>query len=92
MLIGGLELGGVEILTTAASAASTASKPRLRSLTPSAEKLRVSTLHQQQVKVVANGNESSKDQVRLLIRLEIRFFWNSQIIGHVAPCIHGNLV
>ena len=64
VLIGGLEVGGVEILTSAA-AAGTASKPRLRSLTPSAEKLRVSTL-QQQVKLVANGNESSKDQVRFL--------------------------
>jgi len=60
VLIGGLEVGGVE------GASTTASKPRLRSLTPSAEKLRVSTLHQQQqVKVVVNGNESSKDQVHL---------------------------
>jgi len=69
VLIGGLEAGGVEMITTAA-ASGTTSKPRLRSLTPSAEKLRVSTLHQQQqqqVKVVANGNESSMDQVRLLI-------------------------
>jgi len=54
-------------MITTAAASSTTSKPRLRSLTPSAEKLRVSTLHQQQVKVVANGNESSMDQVRLLI-------------------------
>ena len=58
---GGLEVGGVDT-------SSSASKPRLRSLTPSAEKLRVSTLqHQQQAKVVANGNESFKDQVHLII-------------------------
>ena len=67
VLIGGLEVGGMEISTTAT--ASTTSKPRLRSLTPSAEKLRVSTLQQQQqqqqqFKGVANGNGSSKDQVR----------------------------
>ena len=69
-LIGGLEVGGVEVLTAASTSTSAASKPRLRSLTPSAEKLRVSTLQQQQqqqFKVVANGNETSRDQVRLTI-------------------------
>jgi len=80
VLISGLEVGGVEILTTAAAAAGTASKPRLRSLTPSAEKLRVSTL-QQQVKVVANGNESSKDQVRLLNSNNLCV----SIYGHTIP-------
>ena len=63
VLIGGLEVGGVEVMSTCASS-TTASKPRLRSLTPSAEKLRVSTLQQQQqYRMVTNGNESSKDQV-----------------------------
>ena len=68
VLIGGLEVGGAEIASTSSLTSSTlASKPRLRSLTPSAEKLRVLTIQQQQQqqqpKTVANGNESSKDQV-----------------------------
>ena len=67
VLIGGLEVGGAEIAYTSSLTSSTlASKPRLRSLTPSAEKLRVLTIQQQQQqqpKTVANGNESSKDQV-----------------------------
>lgn len=65
VLIGGLEVGGTETVMTS----STAIKPRLRSLTPSAEKLRVLTLQQQQQqpKAVANGNESSKDQVRIAV-------------------------
>ena len=83
MLIGGLEMGGVEIITTTPSSTTTG-KPRLRSLTPSAEKLRVSTLQQQQqVKVIANGNESSKDQVRILI-FEKCFFLRMSVEDHWA--------
>jgi len=66
-------VGGVEILTSPSTGAG--SKPRLRSLTPSAEKLRVSTLQQQQqtqIKLVANGNESTKDQV---LEPTINFAW-----------------
>jgi len=66
VLIGGLEAVGGPEMTATAVTSSAASKPRLRSLTPSAEKIRVLTLQQQQQpKAVANGNDSSKDQVRL---------------------------
>jgi len=74
VLIGGLEVGGAEIASTSSLTSSTlASKPRLRSLTPSAEKLRVLTIQQQQQqpKTVANGNESSKDQVSLADRTSL---------------------
>lgn len=63
MLIGGgLEVGGVENFGTAGVAVtSSTNKPRLRSLTPSAEKLRVSTLLQQQQ---TKHPDSSMDPVR----------------------------